>query len=171
MGPLIQAYVQQGYPIRTIDASAQPQVAQQYGVSRFPTFVMLVDGQEIARHEGAMDGNQLQQLFQQAKDKAAAPAPRRGEAAPVAPRPQDRTAPSAQNPADPAFASLLGATVRLRIDDGQYRSFGTGTIIDARKGEALIITCGHLFRDSKGKSAVNVEMFESVDGRLKPAGQ
>ena len=53
MEPLIHAFEQAGYPIQTIDASVQPQVAQKYGVSRFPTFVMVVNEQEIARHEGA----------------------------------------------------------------------------------------------------------------------
>ena len=63
---------------------------------------------------------------------------------------QPRTA-AAQLGRSDFHASLLAATVRLRVEDAQGRSFGTGTIIDARSGEALVITCGHLFRESKGK--------------------
>ncbi len=54
---------------------------------------------------------------------------------------------------------LMASSVRLRIDDGDGHSVGSGTIIDAREGEALILTCGHVFRDSKGKGAITVDMF------------
>jgi thiol-disulfide isomerase/thioredoxin len=67
--------------------------------------------------------------------------------------------------------NLIAATVRLRVEDPQGRSFGTGTIIDSRSGEALVVTCGHLFRESKGKGAVNVELFEVTSNGLKVVGQ
>src|SRR5262245_62022317 len=158
MEPLIQSFEQAGYPIRKVDATVEPQVAQQYNVTRFPTFVMLVDGREISRNVGAMDGNQLTQMFQQAKAVAGSAQPRPSQMPVPAADSRtatERTATEPRQPVDPAFASLLGATVRLRVDDGKYRSFGTGTIVDSRQGEALVITCGHLFRDSKGKSTVN----------------
>jgi thiol-disulfide isomerase/thioredoxin len=56
-------------------------------------------------------------------------------------------------------ADLIAATVRLRVEDAQGHSCGTGTIIDCRHGEALILTCGHLFRDSKGRGKIEVELF------------
>ncbi len=56
-------------------------------------------------------------------------------------------------------SELIAATVRLRIQDSTGQSCGSGTIIDARKGEALILTCGHLFRDSKGKGRIEVDLF------------
>jgi len=71
---------------------------------------------------------------------------------------------------------LVAATVRLRIEDPRGHSCGTGTIIDARQGKALILTCGHIFRDSRGKGRIQVELFE-VDGpngvrpRAKVSGQ
>lgn len=68
-------------------------------------------------------------------------------------------------------AHLIAASVRLRIEDPQGHSCGSGTIIDARRGEALILTCGHLFRDSKGKGRIEVDLFgpgggQRVAGRL-----
>ncbi len=54
---------------------------------------------------------------------------------------------------------LLQATARLRVDDPQGMSGGTGTVIDCRQGEALILTCGHIFRDSDGKGKVKVDLF------------
>jgi S1-C subfamily serine protease len=55
---------------------------------------------------------------------------------------------------------LLSSSVRLTVEDAKGRSHGTATIIDAREGEALLVTCGHLFRDSKGQAPVNVEIYE-----------
>ena len=68
-------------------------------------------------------------------------------------------------------ARLLAASVRLRIDDPDGHSTGSGTIIDARAGEALVLTCGHIFRDSKGaeKSASTCSVpcaLRGVEGRL-----
>jgi thiol-disulfide isomerase/thioredoxin len=59
---------------------------------------------------------------------------------------------------DPA-ADLVAATVRLRIQDGQGASTGSGTVIDARQGYALILTCGHLFRGTQGQEPVEVSFF------------
>jgi S1-C subfamily serine protease len=67
-------------------------------------------------------------------------------------------------------AMLLAATVRLRVDDANGHSYGTGTIIDARSGQALVITCGHLFRESQGKGAISVELFEASAEGLRATG-
>jgi len=66
---------------------------------------------------------------------------------------------------------LIAATVRLRIEDPDGHSCGSGTIIDAQDGEALILTCGHIFRDSNGRGRIEVDLFgptpaERVPGRL-----
>ena len=68
-------------------------------------------------------------------------------------------------------AKLLAASVRLRIEDADGNSCGSGTIIDSRNGEALILTCGHIFRDSQGKGKIDVDLFgpytgQRVEGRL-----
>ncbi len=50
--------------------------------------------------------------------------------------------------------------MRLRVEDSQGHSCGSGTIIDAVPGgEALVLTCGHLFRDSQGQGKVEVDVF------------
>lgn len=92
-----------------------------------------------------------------------------------APR-QPRSLPSDPAPAlDPAArqaleARLLAATARLRVEGGTGVSLGTGTVIDCRQGEALILTCGHIFRDSAGKGRVEVDLF-SPGGERGLAGQ
>ncbi|HEY4233561.1 MAG TPA: trypsin-like peptidase domain-containing protein [Lacipirellulaceae bacterium] len=72
---------------------------------------------------------------------------------------------------DPQAADLVASTVRIRVDDPAGRSFGTGTIVDARSGEALIITCGHLFRDSQGKGPVTVDLFTAGPEGARTIGQ
>lgn len=71
-------------------------------------------------------------------EPAPAPAPARGDARG---NPQERA---------------MQATVKLTIDEGKFTSHGTGTIIDTHGDEALVLTCGHVFRDCKGKGAVRV---------------
>jgi hypothetical protein len=80
-------------------------------------------------------------------------------------------APPAAPPAAPnnpeagvSDATLIAASVRLRVEDANGHSCGSGTIIDAREGQALILTCGHIFRDSKGEGQIEVDLFS-------PAGQ
>ena len=57
------------------------------------------------------------------------------------------------------------------MEDPDGRSCGSGTVIDARDGEALVLTCAHIFRDSKGKGRIEVDMFgpggaQRLPGRL-----
>ncbi|HEX7379869.1 MAG TPA: thioredoxin domain-containing protein [Pirellulales bacterium] len=60
---------------------------------------------------------------------------------------------------DAILRRLMAASVRIKIDDGGSNSVGSGTIIDAREGEALVLTCGHIFRDSKGQGPVTIDLF------------
>jgi thiol-disulfide isomerase/thioredoxin len=96
----------------------------------------------------------------QAAGLAAASEPvSRGPASASAPAATDR---SQALPPDTRAAlerRLFQATARLRVDDQQGMSWGTGTVIDCRQGEALILTCGHIFRDSEGKGRVEVDLF------------
>lgn len=55
--------------------------------------------------------------------------------------------------------SAIAATVRLKIVDELGQSFGTGTIIDVHKKEALVLTCGHIFRDSEGNGRILCDSF------------
>ena len=71
----------------------------------------------------------------------------------------------------PQAGPSIACCVRLKVADAKGNSVGSGTIIDARQGEALILTCGHLFRDSNGKGAISVDLFganapQHVPGRL-----
>jgi len=79
-------------------------------------------------------------------------------------------APAVSAPRDALGRKLMAATARLRVEDGSGVSWGTGTVIDCRQGEALILTCGHIFRDSEGQGRVEVDLF-APGGPRGVAGQ
>ncbi|MCA9102208.1 MAG: trypsin-like peptidase domain-containing protein, partial [Planctomycetales bacterium] len=53
----------------------------------------------------------------------------------------------------------LAASVRLRVEDSDGRSWGSGTIVDVSAGRALIVTCAHIFRESAGNAPVTIDLF------------
>jgi thiol-disulfide isomerase/thioredoxin len=189
MKPTVQSLINAGYPIRQVDVSREPQLARDYHVTGIPCFVMLVDGQEVGRIVGSTSSDQLVELFRGGRLRAqspsgpppAAPADlsRIDHAAPADPLVAEgpgATPPSAgfgAVPPDNAHwtqqldSKLLSSAVRLRVEDAKGLSHGTGTIIDAREGEALLITCGHIFRESKGKGPVTVDLFEATAQGLR----
>lgn len=70
-----------------------------------------------------------------------------------------------------AVERAQAATVRLRVYDGTGHGVGTGTVIDTHGEEALVLTCGHLFRDTQGQGRIEVDLFfggrsETVPGQL-----
>ena len=64
-----------------------------------------------------------------------------------------------------AIARAEAATVRIRVDEENSTAYGTGTVIDVHGDEALVLTCGHLFREMKPHSQLTVDLFA---GRSQP---
>jgi thiol-disulfide isomerase/thioredoxin len=145
MAPTVDRLEAEGVAVRRIDAQLEPALTQRLQVDSFPTFVVLHDGEEAGRAVGAQSYEALKEMVGAATRSAAAPVERQ----PVA-----RFA-SASSPSS-ATAPSIAASVRLTMTDGPSRSYGTGTIIDARSGEALVITCAHLFRD-ENRQPIDVE--------------
>lgn len=208
---------QRGYPVRKVNVDREKQLASQFKVRNIPCFVLVADGREAGRIEGACAPSELERLFQDAgagaepakkavaraqspdtpasrmpfpsteseaplsSESSAAPpqgaidpfavvgaADSRDERAAAAPMEPDARA---KSKADAVARRLLAASVRLRIDDGAAHSVGSGTIIDARAGEALILTCAHVFRDSEGKGPIMIDLFgpgapQGIPGKL-----
>ncbi len=199
VAPTVHQLAAQGYPIRQIDIDRNPQLAQKYGVSSIPCFVMVVNGQEVARELGVVSAGRLQQMMAMGQAAAkrgnaglargpgqaggttfAAQSPdnsdpfsrARGSAPPVNTKPL-----SGGNPLGNSMAAapvsggsldeqLLAATVRIKVQDPDGHSYGTGTIIHQTQGKALILTCAHLFRDSKGQGQLTLDLF----GGQRPHG-
>ena len=61
---------------------------------------------------------------------------------------------------------LMQSTVRLRIEEaGQSYSTGTGTIVGAGPGKALILTCAHVFRDYAQGGQIAIDLFDKRNPR------
>ena len=173
MDPTVHALAEKGYPVQAVNVDQQRDLAARFHVQSIPCFVMLVNGQEVDRVVGPTSIERLQQMLSLAQ-QAAAPGPQATTAAPAAAPMAARPIVWPAQPNSPAAsdAQLLAASVRLRIADADGHSCGSGTIIDARPGgEALILTCGHIFRDSKGQGKIEVDLFgptpaTRVPGRL-----
>jgi S1-C subfamily serine protease len=61
--------------------------------------------------------------------------------------------------------------VRLSIADPNGRSTGTGTIVDTRNGMALVLTCGHVFRESQGQGAITISVFTAGPNGAEVRGE
>jgi len=216
MRPVVQQLAAEGFAVREVDASSHPQAADQYRVTGFPTFIVLVDRREYARLEGGTDHRTLTEMIHRATAIAAqqkqhvaadptvnpfdqAPPPTSNQGSPfgnqqVAPAVASAAAPSpfsqipatiygptptqtvaaqsgpVSSPANSGAGRLVDATVRLSIADAEGKSTGTGTIIDARHGKALVLTCGHLFRESRGQGVVDVTLFRNSTQGAEPIG-
>lgn len=184
MVPTVQKLINLGYPVRKVNCSREPELASRFRVHQIPCFVMVVNGREVDRVIGLTSLTRLESMCR----LGASPAP---SVSPQSPPVELASAPSASErpqvipavnsglnlsalsspdgpPDGTRVADLVGATVRLRIEDATGHSCGSGTIIDARDGEALILTCGHIFRDSKGKGRIDVDVFGPAPAQKLP---
>jgi len=111
--------------------------------------IKLADYQDKSKNKVSLPllGGKTQGSFvQQPADRGTNATAARGQQ-PVATAPADRRAP------------VVAASVRLRGRDASGINYGSGTIIDYRDGRAMILTCGHIFRDLKSDGALEVDLF------------
>lgn len=178
MSPVIDRLKRSGYRIRPIDIRRTPDLARQLKIELLPTFVLIEKGREVRRIVGVTSEAQLRLL---AASTRVAPAtgrpgtatrpptrsPRSKTSTVQAPRPQ--AAPIVR--ANLAEEGPLSSCVRLRLLRSDGHEFASGTVIGSRPGRAVILTCGHLFRDRNRAGELVVEIFDekrivSYRGRL-----
>ena len=100
------------------------------------------------------------------KDRVPQPQPVTREAAPREPVARAKLVEQA-----PISAEILNAgepmtaSTRIRITDKKGINFGSGTIIDSRVGNTLVLTCAHVFREFQQDSLVEVEVF--INGKAE----
>ncbi len=229
MVPILQTMGREGFPVRQIDISSDPELTKRFSVDRIPTLVLLVEGKEVKRFVGLTSGDELRQ----AMNKAAAELKEKRAAAELAQPKFAKTAAKDVPPAavvatensaaslrpeivqknekkslgdmfrrmigkdenagnspilrgqDPAAnrdlpmdanAVSLAATVRIRVagkstEDGKHlQDVGTGTIVHSVTGQAIVLTCAHLFQNIAVKEAVvEIEIFENGKPVTYPA--
>jgi thiol-disulfide isomerase/thioredoxin len=194
MSPTVDAMLAKGYPVRRVNVDQDRALAAQFHVTNIPCFVMLVDGREVDRETGGTSFSRLERMCrlglpqsagtspptsrkEQSGNGPSVPVPPVNSGAPFAMAGQQRNvapppvAPPAAIAGPPSNAGgvsddvLVAASVRLRVEDATGHSCGSGTIIDSRNGFALVLTCGHIFRDSNGKGRIEVDLFGPKGGQ------
>ncbi len=195
MSATVEQLAANGHPVRRMNVDQYQDLVRRFGITSIPCFVMIVDGKEAGRVVGPTSLGRLEQLCSLGRAPAPARAPNTMLAMPAPAAPfnpdgalADRGAATprraatvpvvpvayASAPQQPPVtdAAMLAASVRLRVEDPQGHSCGSGTIIDAGpSGEALVLTCGHLFRDYQRTGKIDVDVYGTspavrVPGRL-----
>jgi thiol-disulfide isomerase/thioredoxin len=200
MSPIVARLQREGYPIRQVDVDRYPDVSKHYGINGIPAFVLVVNGREVGRQVGATSEASLRQLLR----KIPASAPSEPEARPDEKKPlfqwpfkkekaqppeppqfEDSEIRRGQTPEEPAppVASTapqaaqdpIQTAVRIKVkDDKGGTDLGSGTIIGSKEGQALILTCWHIFRDFGPSAKVEVDLFpngpagkpQTIPGRM-----
>lgn len=197
--PTLRQLEADGFAVRRVDRDREPHLTARYGVTSFPTLIVLSGNRIAARWVGVQPYGEIRNALiaaSQAKvSSIGSPAPRGRLASartagggiqvgsdlgavpdvtiPGVPNP--RQAMPAAGPALPPRGPLaaverrmIESSVRFRVRESGGSSYGTGTVIDARQGEALVLTCAHLFRDlatsSPAQPAIVVELFQADAG-------
>lgn len=166
MQPVVQRLASEKFPIRQVDVTREPQVARQYGIVAYPTFVLFAGDREVQRFAGVTTYDDLVQMISRGQ------MPREVDQRSLAGQPGAPLV-RGQGPESPRDGlevrsteeRALAATVRLKVQEEGSWGVGTGTIIDthfdeqSQQHEALVVTCGHLFKSSGGKGKIEVELF------------
>jgi hypothetical protein len=154
-----------GWAIRRVDARRESHVTQRWRIHTAPTTVLTQGGREVDRILGPVIWTELYRRMirfsapDSIRNSSPAPnqnkpkvdvdslVPMRRSVAPLAPEPLQ---------SDPARA-----TVRIMVDEPDSHAIGSGTVIQCDAQGAVVLTCGHLFRDRTPKSIITVERFEN----------
>ena len=170
--PEIIRLYEAGYPVFKVNAHRKPEWSENFGVTRTPTTILVKGREIVARHSGLIDARTVKGWFDSvgfAPSLAAAPDTTNH---PVAPQTEigvatefpvstaglpDTLHRGTNRPSNDFERLALEATVRLKVEDPEGTSFATGTVIHAYDGEALVLTCGHVFRESNGDGKIICE--------------
>jgi thiol-disulfide isomerase/thioredoxin len=109
MMPVVHRLQKQGYAIRTVDVDREPALAQRFGITHMPTFVLVVKGQEQQRYTGTLSEAQLRRM--------ASMIPQKAESSPAGPKKplfvagSDRGGDRDSNQRSPGLIERLGAAL------------------------------------------------------------
>ncbi len=183
MEPGIDDLIQKGYPITKVDARRQPKWVAQFKITNTPTTVFVEGNREVARHSGVLAMSALSNWL----DNARSAGSRSNLVSSNARSVVESDTPSKRQvvPNDLANNATVGtrtpqtegelaamrSTVRIRVEDNESFSFGSGTVIHSHEGACLVLTCGHLFRDSQGKGSVTADVNWADEKQVTVPGE
>ena len=194
MRPHVERLAQAGYPIKSVDIDASPELAKRYKITGVPAFVVIDgDGKEMARSTGAQPPAEIAEMYRKVQAKLQAGANDRRALATSEGRSRPasaRTIPASGTDDDPASDDAKTerelrddqqspenpkpweTVVRIKMHlSAQEIGYGSGTIIYSSAGESLILTCAHIFKLSNqatppaSQFPVRIDV-DLFDGRL-----
>ncbi len=185
MSPIVARLERQGYPVRKVDIDAEPELARRFNVQRIPTFVLVIDGQEQARHQGLMSEDQLKRLCsrvpkpadtnQDAEFPVERPADKRLAVTPAAQKQEQPAVALAETPAPrkPGFRLpfLGGKKEEAPARDPREGAISRGNIDDraasaaAVTGDPMAASVRIRIHDAKGDSVGSGTVIDSRIGR------
>ena len=172
MDPVIEGLVSQGYPVKTVHLENNLAWAQWANVRSTPTVVMLDSNERIVkRFSGVIGGEVLRSWFANAGVR---PAVEKQSRLPQGlarhfELPNQSTVQAGGSVSD-SFSEgtaiprnsyerlALRSTVKisLNVPSQSYVDYASGTSIYSNGDTSLILTCGHLFRESNGAGQISV---------------
>jgi hypothetical protein len=188
----------EGYPVTTVDVNQRADWADAFRVSRTPTLALVRNNEVIAYQPRLMAAEELRDWFRtiqyapnrnKARPKRAARTavssnaksrPSQTKVSLASNRSISKTPPSfssptmlrgTRTPKNEPESIALSSTVRLRVEDDGGVSYATGTVIHTHEGESLVLTCGHVFRDSKGEGEITAEFGFDTGSPTNVPGQ
>ncbi len=178
MRKAIEGLVDAGYPIKSIDVDQHKDLAQRYGVTAYPTFVVVdAEGTALARSEGLQPAANLAAMYREAQGKVRS----RPQARPISNRNDESDRDDSLDEAPPIVSKAPNpkpweTVVRIRMRlSGNAEGVGSGTIISSNARETIILTCAHIFKEegrptpppSQYRKPISVDLF---DGQLGARG-
>lgn len=147
MKPVVEELLAEGYPVQGVDVESQPDMAERYGVSAIPCFILLKDGKEHARAVGRVDRGRLEGMFSSAtrtREREKVKVHERGRelvSLPAPPRPTP-----AWRYEEPR--GHRAAVVRIYCcDSATTRSIGSGAAV-RWGGRVVVLTARHVVQDA-----------------------
>ena len=174
MKPSVE-WIKQYIDVTTVDTQHQQQWARHFNVQQTPTFVIASGNDVIARRVGAMSRVDLANFWNQNVPKTNSNNSERSSTTNAVANQSNSTrnvesrsgsqfaarqvsyeSPSNSSSVNPTAArdNAYRSTVRLKIDEQGAVSYATGTVIHIHNNEALVVTCGHAFRENRGQGAI-----------------
>ena len=157
--------IEMGWAIRRVDARREPHVTQRWRIHTAPTTVLTQGGREVDRILGPVNWTEL---YRRMIRFSAPDSIRNAPLAPSESKPKvdvDSLVPMQRSVAplnpEPLHSDPARATVRIMVDEPDSHAIGSGTVIQCDAQGAVVLTCGHLFRDRTPKSVITVERFEN----------
>ena len=184
--PVVNQLKSEGFPVTIIKASQHPDWVEAFRASQTPALYLTRGNRVLNYHFGVMRKSEILNWFSAAGVRSggraagndlakAAPSAtqppqkkisiKRGNDTPLSEFKSSTLHQGTSIAASSIEAKAIAATVRLKVEDDLGISFATGTVVHRHGGESLVVTCGHVFRESQGKGKITAE-FGFSDGRV-----